>query len=142
DMFQGVGANGEPCVVELFSGPLFRSVLKVKAKIFIPKTAEVMEHWHLQAEGAGVELCRRDAVPVGIDPAEEGQREEMKKAAKDYIQALLSERAFAQQLTDVFQHTDLTKRILRTVQTYLAQTDVSELFPCEPPPLDRTCERS
>lgn len=117
--------NGRGFEVELFSGPRFRSVLAIPgARFFTAKTSEVLTHWHLHAEAGGVDLLARGALPIGLDPAGGTQRDEVKKRAKEYVRSILTEPAFAEQLTETFRHTALPMRILQLVQRYWAQSEV------------------
>lgn len=117
--------NGKDLEVELFSGQRFRSVLVIPgARFFTAKTSEVLTHWHLHAEASGVDLLARGAVPIGLDPGGGMQRDEIKRRAKEYVRSILTEPAFAEQLTETFRHTELPMRILQLVQRYWAQSEV------------------
>ena len=121
----------KPCTVELFSGTRFGSVLRIRGKFFTPKTDDVMRQWHVHANHDGVDLQSKNAVPIGIDPEQGGLKDELPKQCREYVRDILREPAYAEQLTETLQHTDLPRRILHIVGNYRAQTDVS----CLPTPL-------
>lgn len=129
EAFGMTGAEERRFEVALFSGPRFRSVLVIPgASFFTARTSEVLTHWHLHAERGGVDLQVRGAVPIGLDPGGGTQRDEVKKRCKEYVQSILGEPAFAEQLTETTRHTDLPRRILQIVQKYWAESEV-----CPPP---------
>ncbi|KAM0346480.1 hypothetical protein ACHAPU_005545 [Fusarium lateritium] len=115
------------CSVELFSGPLFSTVLAIQAKFFTPKTEEVKNHWQLQNVGGNrVELSTNRAANIGVELDKSTERDGLKKRTKRYIQELLTEPYFVDQITDSFQSTDLPKKVLRIVKQYADATEVSE----------------
>lgn len=130
EAFGMAGTEERRFEVALFSGPRFRSVLVIPgASFFTARTSEVLTHWHLHAERGGVDLQVRGAVPIGLDPGGGTQRDEVKKRCKEYVQSILGEPAFAEQLTETTRHTGLPRRILQIVQKYWAESEV-----CPPPP--------
>lgn len=114
------------CSVELFSGPLFNTVLAIQAKFFTPKTEEVKNHWQLQNVGGNrVELRPNRAANIGVELDKSAERDGLKKRTKRYIQELLTEPYFVDQVTDSFQSTNLPRKILRIVKQYADATEVS-----------------
>ncbi|KAM0273420.1 hypothetical protein ACHAPA_001573 [Fusarium lateritium] len=112
------------CSVELFSGPLFNTVLAIQAKFFTPKTEEVKNHWQLQNVGGNrVELRPNRAANIGIELDKSAERDGLKKRTKRYIQELLTEPYFVDQVTDSFQSTNLPRKILRIVKQYADATE-------------------
>jgi hypothetical protein len=118
--------NGEerPCEVALFSGRRFRSTLSLKAKFFTPKTDDIQQHYALHSQGSQAALINRGTVPIGMDTEGTAQREELRRKVKEYIQQLVSEPCYAEQLTDSLSHTMLPRTILTVVQDYYQRTQV------------------
>ncbi|KAL7626173.1 hypothetical protein AAE478_002943 [Parahypoxylon ruwenzoriense] len=117
ESFQVNGAE-LTCSVELFSGARFGSTLTVPASFFTPKSAEILRHWHMNMGINQVDLQSRGAAPIGIDPDNATQREELKKRAREYIQNLTSEPMYAEQVTDSIRSTQLPRKVLSIVQRY------------------------
>jgi hypothetical protein len=113
----------KPCQVELFSGASFGTTLKLKAKFFTARTPDVLQHWHSQASPNGVNLQSRGAAPIGLEMEGNAQRDELRKKAKEYIQAIIQEPSYAEQVTDSLRHTDLPRRILQIVQRYSSRCE-------------------
>lgn len=113
----------KPCQVELFSGASFGTTLKIKAKFFTAKTPEVLRHWHSQPSRNSVDLQSRGAVPIGLEMEGNSQRDELRKKAKEYIQSIIQEPTYPEQVTDSLRHTDLPRRILRIVQRYSSRCE-------------------
>ena len=113
----------KPCTVELFSGASFGATLRLKAKFFTARTPDVLQHWHSSVGQNGVDLQSRGAAPIGLELEGHGQREELRKKAKEYIQSIIVEPAYADQVTDSLRHTDVPRRILRAVQRYASQSN-------------------
>ncbi|KAK0722960.1 hypothetical protein B0T26DRAFT_704804 [Lasiosphaeria miniovina] len=122
-----VDGVAKPCTVELFSGNGFRAVLSVRAKFFTAKTADVLQHWHMQVGGNKLDLQTRKAVPIGLETAATADgaggsavphKDELKKKAREYIQAMVSEPRYAELVTESLRHTALPRQVLRIVQDY------------------------
>ena len=113
------------CRVKLFSGPSFSSTLEIDASFFTAKTCEVLQHWHLRNEQNGVDLQSNGSTPIGIDMPTGKKRDEMRKKVKGYIQNIIAETTYAEQVTDSLRSTQLPVKILRIAQRYANQTDVS-----------------
>ncbi|KAI0405411.1 hypothetical protein F4802DRAFT_597241 [Xylaria palmicola] len=118
--FYRVGATNatSPCLVELSSGPRFRSTLTVPASLFAPRGAEVLRHWHMGAGAHQLYLHARAAVPVGINPRDPGQREALRRRAREYAHGLVDEPRYAEQVTDALRSTQLPRRVLAAVQRF------------------------
>ncbi|KAI1419337.1 hypothetical protein F5Y12DRAFT_264999 [Xylaria sp. FL1777] len=108
----------EPWLVELSSGPRFRSTLTIPASFCAPKTPEVLHHWHMASTGFELDLHLRPAVPLGIDPKDAGQREALRRRAREYVDGLVGEPRYAEQVTDSLRGTQLPRRVLAIVQRY------------------------
>ncbi|KAI5868182.1 hypothetical protein GGS23DRAFT_602072 [Durotheca rogersii] len=106
------------CSVELFSGARFASTLTVPASFFTPRTAEILQHWHMNMGMNQMDLQPRGAAPIGIDPDNATQREELKRRAREYIQNLVAEPLYAEQVTDSIRSTQLPRKVLSIVQRY------------------------
>ncbi|KAI3336618.1 hypothetical protein HD806DRAFT_474266 [Xylariaceae sp. AK1471] len=117
---------GEPCLIELSSGSRFRSTLTVPASFFAPKSAEVLQHWHMGIGVHQLNLHTRSAVPVGVDPKNSSQREALKRRAREYVQNLAGEPRYAEQVTEPLRGTQLPRRVLTIVQRF-AQRSQSAL---------------
>lgn len=120
-----VGGSEKTCTIELFSGHRFQSTLTLRASFFTAKSPEVLQHWHLHAGVNSLELESRGAVPLGIDLDNTAVREDVRRKARDYVQALIFEPQYAEQVTDSVRHTELPRKILRAVQIYGQRSDVS-----------------
>ncbi|KAI0458396.1 hypothetical protein F5B21DRAFT_460942 [Xylaria acuta] len=108
----------EPCPIELSSGSRFRSTLTLAASFFVPKSAEVLQHWHMGIGAHQLDLHSRAAVPVGINPKDGSQREALRRRTRDYVHNLVDEPAYPEQVTDSFRGTQLPRRILTIVQRF------------------------
>lgn len=113
--------------VELLSGTQFQSTLTVPASFFTPKTAEVLQHWHLNPDQYQFDLQSRGSVPIGVDPENQMQKEELKRRSREYINNLTFEPKYAEQVTDAIRTTEVPKKILRIVQKYAQKSNVSTL---------------
>jgi hypothetical protein len=124
DNIDGFAVNGveKPCTVDLFSGARFSAVLSLPAKFFTAKTAEVMQHYHMQVGRSQIDLQPQDSAPIALD-VDSVRRDELKKKAKEYVQAIVDEPFYAEQVTDSFRHTDLPRKVLKIVQDYSKRTD-------------------
>jgi hypothetical protein len=127
-----VGGVEVPCRVELVSGVGFgrRVVLEVKAKFFTAKTPDVLQHWHVMVGRGGMDLVSRGAAPIGLEMggeekgAGDGQKGELKRRVREYIQAMVDEERFADLVTPAPQHTELPRKVLRIVHEYAKRCDV------------------
>lgn len=113
------------CQVELFSGRRFHSTLSIPACFFTPKSAEILQHWHMNMDASQMDLQSRGAAPIGIDPDNATQREELKKRAREYIQNLTNEPLYAEQVTDAIRSTQLPRKVLTIIQRYAQRSEVS-----------------
>ncbi|KAH6636214.1 hypothetical protein F5144DRAFT_591439 [Chaetomium tenue] len=129
-----VGGVEVPCTVALVSGVGFgrRSVLEVRAKFFTARSPDVLQHWHVQMGRNGMDLAARGAAPIGLEmprgeggkEGSDGQKGELKKKLREYIQALVDEPRFAELVTPAPQHTELPRKVLRIVHDYVNRCDV------------------
>ncbi|TRX88626.1 hypothetical protein FHL15_010485 [Xylaria flabelliformis] len=108
----------EPYTIELSSGSRFRSTLTLSASFFVPKSAEVLQHWHMGVGVHQLDLHSRAAVPVGIDPKDSSQREALKKRTREYVHNLVNEPQYPEQVTDSLRGTQLPRRVLTIVQRF------------------------
>lgn len=113
----------KPCMVELFSGARFNTTLTIRAKFFTPKTSEAVQHWHMTVGHNHMDLQARTAAPIGLDLDGSAQKDELKKKARAYIDGIVQEPAYADQVTDSLRHTELPRKILRIVQAYSYRCD-------------------
>lgn len=137
-----VGGAEKTCTVELFSGHRFQSTLTLRASFFTAKSPEVLQHWHMNAGVNSLELESRGAVPIGIDLDNTAVREDVRRKARDYVQSLIFDPQYAEQVTDSVRHTGLPRKILRAVQTYGQRSDVSNFRTAQPTVLMATLTRS
>ena len=86
-----LGADQQQCSVELFSGTRFQATLTVPATFFTAKTAEVLRHWHLNTGVNQINLQSRGSAPLGVDPDNSAQREELKRRTREYVNSLTFE---------------------------------------------------
>lgn len=113
------------CSVELFSGTRFGSTLTIPACFFTPKSAEILQHWHMSMGMNQMDLQSRGAAPIGIDPDSAPQREELKKRVREYVQNLTSEPLYAEQVTDSIRTTQLPRKVLAIVQRFAKRSQSS-----------------
>ncbi|GJN69059.1 fungal transcriptional regulatory protein [Purpureocillium lilacinum] len=118
-----VGGVEQPCDIELFSGHRFSATMPIRAKFFTAKTCDVLQHWHLNLDKARLDIQANDSAPIGIEFGTGTQREELRKRAKSYIQEIVNEPQYAEQVTDSFRSTRLPTKVLRIVQQYAQQSD-------------------
>ncbi|KAI0431463.1 hypothetical protein F5Y09DRAFT_304600 [Xylaria sp. FL1042] len=116
----------EPWLIELSSGSRFRSTLTIPASFCAPKNAEILHHWHMSTRAHQLDLHSRPAVPLGVDPRDTNQREALRRRTREYIDNLVNEPRYAEQVTDALRSTQLPRRVLAIVQRY-AQRSKSAL---------------
>ncbi|KAG5925717.1 hypothetical protein E4U42_004027 [Claviceps africana] len=114
--------RGASCSVDLFSGPRFGAVLSVQARFFVPKTCEVLQHWHLHPVHGRARIQSNGSAPIGVELDTPAQRDDLRKRVKAYVQNILREPCFAEQVTDSLRSTRLPWKVLRIVQTYARQS--------------------
>ncbi|KAK4210954.1 hypothetical protein QBC37DRAFT_442420 [Rhypophila decipiens] len=128
----GFTVDGEekPVQVELFTGTRFQATLSVKAKFFTAKTDEVLQHYHMSVGPNNVDLQAQRSLPIGLEidtsesPTPQAQkqaqqmRDEIRKKAREYINAIVREPGYAELVTDNLRHTQVPRMILRIVQDY------------------------
>ncbi|KAK3898075.1 hypothetical protein C8A05DRAFT_19276 [Staphylotrichum tortipilum] len=129
------GGVERPCTVQLISGVGFgpRAVLEIKAKFFTARTPDVLQQWHVIVGQNGMDLFSRGAAPIGLDtgdnnnegrdPGSGGQKAELKKRVREYVQAIVDEPRFAELVTPPPQHTELPRKVLRIVHDYANRAD-------------------
>jgi len=128
------GGVERPCTVQLISGVGFgpRAVLEIKAKFFTARTPDVLQHWHVMVGRNGMDLFSRGAAPIGLDNGDNGeakesgssgQKAELKKRVREYVQAIVDEPRFAELVTPPPQHTELPRKVLRIVHDYAHRAD-------------------
>ncbi|KAI8626799.1 hypothetical protein F5Y19DRAFT_189965 [Xylariaceae sp. FL1651] len=110
--------SSEPCSIELSAGLSFRSTLTLPASLFSPKSTEILQHWHLGIGVHQLELQSRGAVPIGVDPKNSSQREMLKRRTREYVQNLVNEPRYAEEVTNALRGTQLPRRILTIVQQF------------------------
>ncbi|KAG5922489.1 hypothetical protein E4U61_005097 [Claviceps capensis] len=115
--------NQQVCEVELFSGLGFSAVLSVQAKVFTAKTCEVLQHWHLTPTGGRAEIQASGSVPLGVEFKTAAEKDVLRRRIKAYVQAIIQEPCFSEQVTDSLRSTRLPLKILEIVQTYAKQSD-------------------
>ncbi|KAI2618638.1 hypothetical protein GGS26DRAFT_345042 [Hypomontagnella submonticulosa] len=120
------GGTELACSVELFSGARFGSTLTIPASFFTPKSAEILQHWHMNMGMNQMDLQSRGAAPIGIDPESSTQREELKRRAREYVQNLTSEPMYAEQVTDSIRSTQLPRKVLTIVQRFAQRSESSQ----------------
>ncbi|PNY23656.1 Uncharacterized protein TCAP_06406 [Tolypocladium capitatum] len=118
-----VGGLERTCDVELFSGPRFSATLSIRAKFFTAKTCDVLQHWHMSVDKTRAGLEANGSAPIGVEFNTAEQKEELRKAAKAYIQDIINEPSYAEQVTDGFTSTKLPTKILKVVQRFAQQSD-------------------
>ncbi|KAF7544713.1 hypothetical protein G7Z17_g9740 [Cylindrodendrum hubeiense] len=122
---EGFTVNGvvQNCSVELFSGPLFSTVLAVDAKFFTPATCDVVQHWHMSVGSHQMNLQSNGSAAIGIEFETSAQRDSLKKKTRKYIQDTVAEPAFAIQVTDSLYSSQLPRKILGIVKQFAEETE-------------------
>ncbi|KAH7162359.1 hypothetical protein B0J13DRAFT_7555 [Dactylonectria estremocensis] len=122
---EGFAVNGveKTCSVELFSGPLFSTVLAVDAKFFTPATCDVVQHWHMSSGSHRMNLQSNGSAAIGIEFETGAQRDSLKKRTRKYIQDIVAEPHFAVQVTDSIYTVELPRKILSIVKDFAEETD-------------------
>ncbi|GKT52060.1 uncharacterized protein ColSpa_12241 [Colletotrichum spaethianum] len=110
-----------PREIELFSG--LSASLKVKARFFRPRTADVQQHYHLHVQRDRVDLQARGTAPMVLELDSAAQREALRKKVKEYLAAIAAEPKYAKSVTESIRHTDLPRRVLDVVQKYASKSD-------------------
>ncbi|KAI1173291.1 hypothetical protein F4777DRAFT_600761 [Nemania sp. FL0916] len=118
-------ASGEPYFIELSSGPRFHSTLTLPASFFTPKSAEVLQHWHLGTGIHQLDLHARAALPIGVDPRDNNQKEALRRRTREYVNNLVNEAQYAEQVTDALRGTQLPRRVLSIVQHFTQRSQCS-----------------
>lgn len=115
--------------VEMYSGYGLTARLVVPGvKFFTAKTVEALEHWHLRVGVNNMDLQARGAAPIGLEVRPdgwEGQRNEMRKRVREYVQAIVAEPGYAELVTQAPQHTQLPRKLLQIVHDYANRRDVA-----------------
>ncbi|KAI1115095.1 hypothetical protein F5Y14DRAFT_145388 [Nemania sp. NC0429] len=118
EFYSPPSASFEPCLIELSSGSRFRSTLTLPASFFVPKSIDVLQHWHMGIGMHQLDLQLRAAVPIGIDPKNSTQREALRRRTREYIHSLVDEPQYSEQVTDSLRGTQLPRRVLTIVQRF------------------------
>ncbi|KAI0166349.1 hypothetical protein GGR57DRAFT_446439 [Xylariaceae sp. FL1272] len=113
-----------PCAIEMSSGARFHSTLTVLATTFTPKDAGILQHWHMGGVNQ-LELQSRGALAIGVDPKNANSRETLKRRAREYVQNLVDEPRYAEQVTDSLRGTHLPRRILTIIQRFAQRSQSS-----------------
>lgn len=120
-----IAGSPKPCRVQLFCGTRFTATLEIEAKFFTAKSCDVLQHWHLNSSAAGVNLHSNGSAPIGLDMTGGSLKDQVRKKVKAYVQQLIEEPGFAEQVTDSLRSTRLPTKIVSIVQAYAKKTDVS-----------------
>ncbi|KAK1987188.1 hypothetical protein LZ30DRAFT_580417 [Colletotrichum cereale] len=110
-----------PREIELFSG--LSASLKIKARFFKPRTAEVQQHYHLHVQKDRVDLQARGTAPMVLELDSAPQREALRKKVKEYLAAIAAEPKYAKSVTETIRHTELPRKVLDVVQKYASNSD-------------------
>ncbi|KAJ0163758.1 hypothetical protein CTA2_2458 [Colletotrichum tanaceti] len=110
-----------PREVELFSG--LSASLKVKARFFNPRTADVQQHYHLHVQRDRVDLQARGTAPMVLELDSAAQRDALRKKVKGYLAAIAAEPKYAKSVTESIRHTELPMKVLDVVQRYASKSD-------------------
>ncbi|KAF7548423.1 hypothetical protein G7046_g8681 [Stylonectria norvegica] len=116
----------QACSVQLYAGLRFKAVLTAQAKFFTPKTCDVLQHMHMNLGGFKMDLQTNGSAAIGIEMDISAERDSLKKATKVYIQEIIKEPEFVNQVTDSFENVSLLpKQVLKIVQTFADQSDAT-----------------
>jgi len=72
-----------------------------------------------------LDLHARSALPLGIDPSNPDQREALRRRAREYVQGLVEEPRYAEQVTEPLRGTQLPRRVLSMVQRFAQRSQSS-----------------
>ncbi|KAI1268568.1 hypothetical protein F5Y18DRAFT_375913 [Xylariaceae sp. FL1019] len=122
--FHDSSASLEPCAIEMSSGARFHSTLTVLATPFTPRDAGILQHWHMGGVHQ-LQLQSRSALAIGVDPKNANLRETLKRRAREYVQNLVDEPRYAEQVTDSLRGTHLPRRVLTIVQRFAQRSQSS-----------------
>ncbi|GAB1320208.1 hypothetical protein MFIFM68171_10418 [Madurella fahalii] len=115
--------------VEMYSGYGLAARLVVPGvKFFTARSVEALQHWHLRVGVNNMDLQAHGAAPIGLEVRPdgwEGQRNEMRKRMREYVQAIAAEPDYAELVTQAPQHTLLPRKLLRIVHDYANRCDVA-----------------
>ncbi|KAK2029868.1 hypothetical protein LX32DRAFT_587774 [Colletotrichum zoysiae] len=110
-----------PREIELFSG--LSASLKIKARFFKPRTADVQQHYHLHVQKDRVDLQARGTAPMVLELDSASQREALRKKVKEYLAAIAAEPKYAKSVTESIRHTELPRKVLDVVHRYASKSD-------------------
>ncbi|KDN66499.1 hypothetical protein CSUB01_00944 [Colletotrichum sublineola] len=110
-----------PREIELFSG--LTASLKIKARFFKPRTADVQQHYHLHVQKDRVDLQARGTAPMVLELDSASQRDALRKKVKEYLAAIATEPKYAKSVTESIRHTELPRKVLDIVQKYASKSD-------------------
>ncbi|KAK1999944.1 hypothetical protein LX36DRAFT_655000 [Colletotrichum falcatum] len=110
-----------PREIELFSG--LSASLKIKARFFKPRTADVQQHYHLHVQRDRVDLQARGTAPMVLELDSASQREALRKKVKEYLAAIAAEPKYAKSVTGSIRHTELPRKVLDIVHKYTSESD-------------------
>lgn len=115
----------QPCAVELYGGKRWEAKLSIQAKFFTPKKNDVLQHWHLNT-GERVELRLNWSLPIGVELDSSAQKDDLRKKIKTYVQAIIKEPCFAEEVTETLHDTcKLPRKCLSIVQRFSERSNVS-----------------
>ncbi|KAK1599155.1 uncharacterized protein LY79DRAFT_210059 [Colletotrichum navitas] len=110
-----------PREIELFSG--LSATLKIKARFFKPRTADVQQHYHLHVQRDRVDLQARGTAPMVLELDSVSQREALRKKVKEYLAEIAAEPKYAKSVTESIRHTELPRKVLDIVHQYASKSD-------------------
>ncbi|EFQ24927.1 uncharacterized protein GLRG_00071 [Colletotrichum graminicola M1.001] len=110
-----------PREIELFSG--LPATLKIKARFFKPRTADVQQHYHLHVQRDRVDLQARGTAPMVLELDSVSQREALRKKVKEYLAEIAAEPKYAKSVTESIRHTELPRKVLDVVHQYASKSD-------------------
>ncbi|EFX05575.1 hypothetical protein CMQ_3644 [Grosmannia clavigera kw1407] len=120
----------QPCTVLLSCGLGFKSTLEIRgARFFTAKSREILHHERLTLSGNRSHLKSFMAAPIALDLSEtsctsaSSQQDRIKRTLRVYIENLIKEDTYVEQLTANLRQTGLPKKILTIVRKYYFQTN-------------------
>ncbi|PHH64699.1 hypothetical protein CDD81_4140 [Ophiocordyceps australis] len=117
-----VGGVNKPCRVELFSGSRLSATLQIEASFFTAKSCDALQHWHLNAERGRLQIESNGSTPIGLDFESGAHRHGLRKKVEAYVDAIVDDARFVEQVTESVRSTQLPAKVLAVVHKYAQQS--------------------
>lgn len=129
--FDVANVPAEPITIHLSSGMAFKNTLEIRGvRFFNPATIDIVRHERLLVEGNNAFRKVFLAVPLALEMSDTSlisasqQQEKVRKALRSYVENIIAEEPYVNQIGASINHTDLPKKILHMVWNYYMETEV------------------